>query len=186
MIFDLVGTAVFLFLIGYQRARRPPLRTSRVVVGGIIFGGLAGLTWGKFGKPDFGPDTPAVAIGALIGAAAGVFLATILISYVSQLERDELWESREKKRREERIAKGLDPAANCFIATAVFGTSAPEVEQLRKWRDQRLIPFPIRRRLVAFYYLVSPFIARVIERSTFLKCAVRSLLRLVISLFHVD
>lgn len=36
--FESIGGAFYTFLIGSQRARRPQLRTHRVVVGGFIFG----------------------------------------------------------------------------------------------------------------------------------------------------
>jgi hypothetical protein len=122
--------------------------------------------------------------GAVGGGVLGASLAAILLFYVWTIEGEE----RDAKRREEDNAAGRDPDRflPCFVATAVFGPGAPEVVELRKWRDRRLVPFSIGRRLVGFYYVVSPSIARVIDRSAFLKSATRSLLRLFIRLLHVD
>ncbi len=48
----------------------------------------------------------------------------------------------------------------CFIATAVYGDAmAPEVCALRRFRDQRLMPYRLGRAAVRGYYRISPPVA---------------------------
>lgn len=62
----------------------------------------------------------------------------------------------------------------CFIATACYGDyDALEVLVLRQYRDEQLLKSRIGRRLVRFYYLVSPSIATVIAKSCWLKTLIR-------------
>jgi len=62
----------------------------------------------------------------------------------------------------------------CFIATAAYGTDdAPEVEQLRRFRDERLLKSAVGTMLVRLYYRVSPPIARLVARKPRLRVAVR-------------
>jgi len=62
----------------------------------------------------------------------------------------------------------------CFIATAAYGDiDAPEVEGLRRFRDERLLPHPVGYALVRFYYRLSPPLARAIARRPGLRLAVR-------------
>jgi tetratricopeptide (TPR) repeat protein len=80
--------------------------------------------------------------------------------------------------------RGLDPDKGCFIATAVFGSAdASEIAELRAWRDRRLMPSPIGRFLVSFYYVVSPRIVPFVEYAR-LKTAARFLLRRFIVLLY--
>lgn len=66
------------------------------------------------------------------------------------------------------------PASGCFIATAAYGTSsAPEVQLLRAWRDDRLLSSRLGEHLVRFYYRLSPPIARAVAQSRTLKATVR-------------
>lgn len=54
----------------------------------------------------------------------------------------------------------------CYIATACYGSyDHPDVIVLRRFRDQRLLPSPIGKHLVALYYAVSPILAVWIGRN---------------------
>lgn len=65
----------------------------------------------------------------------------------------------------------------CFIATAVYGdTLAPEVQALRVFRDQVLMPHMLGRAFVKTYYTVSPPIARFLKTRPALAAPVRRLL----------
>jgi tetratricopeptide (TPR) repeat protein len=67
--------------------------------------------------------------------------------------------------------------SGCFIATAVYGNeNAPEVEALRRLRDQLLIRSRMGRAFIIFYYLVSPSIAMVIKPSEHAKSFIRTIL----------
>ena len=69
---------------------------------------------------------------------------------------------------------------SCFIATAAYGDiDAPEVEQLRRFRDRSLLTNPFGRSFVRMYYRVSPPIARLIARRPSLRMATRRLLDVV-------
>ena len=69
----------------------------------------------------------------------------------------------------------------CFIATAAFETPlAREVQILRFYRDFYLKKHFLGKKLVYFYYRVSPPIARLLERSSLAKTFVRGALRLLI------
>lgn len=69
---------------------------------------------------------------------------------------------------------------SCFIATAAYGDiDAPEVDQLRAFRDRSLLTNPLGRGLVKVYYRVSPPIARLIARKPTLRMATRKVLDLV-------
>lgn len=66
----------------------------------------------------------------------------------------------------------------CFIATAAFDSPlAPEINLLRKWRDDRLMRISYGRKFVKTYYKVSPSIANLIRKSRSGKVFVRMLLR---------
>lgn len=65
-------------------------------------------------------------------------------------------------------------SGGCFIATACYGDyDAPEVLELRKYRDEILIKNKFGKTLVLAYYAISPFIARRIMKSHFLKTFIR-------------
>lgn len=69
----------------------------------------------------------------------------------------------------------------CFIATAAYGSYLhPHVQSLRRFRDETLRQSRIGRRLVAWYYAVSPPIAARIEDSTALRVATRLVLTPVV------
>jgi hypothetical protein len=66
----------------------------------------------------------------------------------------------------------------CFIATAAFASEeAPEVIELRYWRDQYLLKKSWGIVFVALYYRLSPPFAVVLERVPRLKAPVRAALR---------
>ncbi|MEI9934803.1 MAG: CFI-box-CTERM domain-containing protein [Ferruginibacter sp.] len=65
----------------------------------------------------------------------------------------------------------------CFIATAVYGSYyAPEVLELRKFRDEVLLLNSVGRSFVRLYYQTSPFFASLIAKSKIVKAAVRYIL----------
>lgn len=52
----------------------------------------------------------------------------------------------------------------CFIATAAYGTSlAPEIDVLRKWRDERLKTTLIGMHIIFLYYKHGPLVAKHIK-----------------------
>jgi hypothetical protein len=55
--------------------------------------------------------------------------------------------------------------AKCFIATAVFGPTSPEVAVLRQFRDETLLNFKIGQLFTKAYYKVSPPIAHALVRN---------------------
>ena len=50
--------------------------------------------------------------------------------------------------------------SRCFIASEVYGPSAPETDELRDVRDRHLVGSPLGRGLVRSYYRLSPPVAR--------------------------
>ncbi len=65
---------------------------------------------------------------------------------------------------------------NCFIATAIYGTDAPQTNALRKWRDTRLLTNRLGRAVVVSYYKIAPMLVPVLQRSPKLRELIRSLL----------
>jgi hypothetical protein len=62
----------------------------------------------------------------------------------------------------------------CFIATAAYGTdTAKEIDILREFRDEVLVPNSLGAKLVSFYYKTSPPIADFISQHEVLRTAVR-------------
>ena len=62
----------------------------------------------------------------------------------------------------------------CFIATACYGDyDSPEVLILRQYRDSSLMTNYFGKLFVNFYYLVSPFLATLISKSTVTKRIIR-------------
>lgn len=74
--------------------------------------------------------------------------------------------------------------SGCFIATAVYGEDAPELELFRRFRDAFLLQNFIGRIFVSFYYALSPYVASLIKKSKLRRrvmktIVLRPLLRLV-------
>jgi hypothetical protein len=66
------------------------------------------------------------------------------------------------------------PGGGCFIATAAYGTdTAKEIDILREFRDDVLLPNSLGAELVSFYYKISPPIADFISRHEILRTVVR-------------
>jgi len=58
----------------------------------------------------------------------------------------------------------------CFVASAAIGSGcAPEVDLLRRFRDEALLCTGWGRAAVAVYYLVGPLLARLISANTLLR-----------------
>lgn len=72
---------------------------------------------------------------------------------------------------------GLLTDTSCFIATAAYGTNLdPHVQSLREFKNQYLVPSWIGRKVVKFYYSVSPPIAKFIKQHEPLKVLTRAFL----------
>jgi hypothetical protein len=62
----------------------------------------------------------------------------------------------------------------CFIATAAYGTdTARELDMLREFRDEVLLPNSLGARLVSFYYRTSPPIANFVSQYEVVRTVVR-------------
>ncbi len=61
----------------------------------------------------------------------------------------------------------------CFIATAVYGEDAEELEVFRAFRDRVLLPYPLGRTAVRAYYAVGPFLAGAVRSSPSARAQVR-------------
>lgn len=78
--------------------------------------------------------------------------------------------------------KGVSPStrdSRCFVASAVYGPDSPSTEELRVFRDERLMPSPAGRSLVRTYYRFSPALSRWIGSRPAAVRVVRSILDLV-------
>ncbi|WP_236610731.1 CFI-box-CTERM domain-containing protein [Verminephrobacter aporrectodeae] len=64
----------------------------------------------------------------------------------------------------------------CFIATAIYGSDAPETDFLRDWRDRVLTPNRHGRALVRAYYAISPRLLPILSCSQFVAGTVRVVL----------
>lgn len=70
----------------------------------------------------------------------------------------------------------LPSVGACFVATAVFGASAPELGPLRRFRDEVLLPRRGGRAFVRWYYREGPGLARAVVRRPWLQRAARVML----------
>ncbi len=57
------------------------------------------------------------------------------------------------------------PKGACFLATAVYGDGAPELEDFRRFRDRFLAPRPWGRALVRAYFAVGPALAGAVREN---------------------
>ena len=185
--FDLVGTVFFTFLIGFRRASRHELRDGRVRVGSIlvclvVFSALFFWKVSWFDSVEPSSRTGFLLTTILVsGIIGGLSLAAILIGYVSHLE----YEEKERIRREELIAKGIDPDKGCFVATFAFeNAESIEVARLRSWRDRVLMRSTCGVGFAHVYYRVSPHLVRLLSPYPFTKKFIRWLLRLLLLLLR--
>lgn len=75
----------------------------------------------------------------------------------------------------------LEAKAECFIATAAYGTPlVEEIEVLRQFRDEYLVTNPAGRLLVSLYYTSSPPLAHLISKHDSLKAVTRMALEPII------
>ena len=95
-------------------------------------------------------------------------------------------ESFQKTAKNPQVVKQFLKLANkerprCFIATAAFESAhAPEVQDLRVFRDLTLKKYAWGRGFILAYYKISPPIACLVDKHSWLKPAVRGTLRLLI------
>lgn len=68
----------------------------------------------------------------------------------------------------------------CFVASAVYGESAPETDALRAFRDQVLRKSPCGRAAIAMYYRHSPMLVQLLEHHPGAARVVRAILDLVV------
>lgn len=66
------------------------------------------------------------------------------------------------------------PKGPCFLATAVYGPQAAELDDFRAFRDRRLLPNVPGRLLVRAYYRVGPSLAAGVRRSPLARSLVRA------------
>ncbi|MBI3756151.1 MAG: hypothetical protein HY265_08335 [Deltaproteobacteria bacterium] len=108
---------------------------------------------------------------------ASVFYKKLLECEVRDPGDEGGWESETRQWAEDNLKLLEQPSATksgCFIATAVYGaTDAPEVMIFRGFRDDVLLEYSIGRKIISFYYLFSPYAAKLIGKSVFAKSLVR-------------
>jgi hypothetical protein len=68
------------------------------------------------------------------------------------------------------------PPGGCFLATAVYGEGASELDDFRAFRDGVLLPSPSGRALVRAYYSLGPPLARAVRASPLATRATRGAL----------
>lgn len=69
-----------------------------------------------------------------------------------------------------------DRDGRCFVASAVYGATAPETDQLRAFRDRTLRPRRTGRALISTYYALGPSLVRLLGRWPLLRAPLRHLL----------
>ncbi len=79
------------------------------------------------------------------------------------------------------LNEAAEERSRCFIATSAFESpEAIEVKILRKYRDESLLRSRIGKLFVELYYFVSPSLACILDKQSYLKPMVRQILRLLI------
>jgi len=73
----------------------------------------------------------------------------------------------------------IRPKEACFLATAAYGSGAPELDTFRAFRDRALLTRPTGRLLVRAYYLAGPHLARPVAASPRLRRAARRVLEVL-------
>lgn len=68
----------------------------------------------------------------------------------------------------------------CFVASAIYGDSAPETDALRAFRDQALRKSRLGRAAIAMYYRHSPMLVERLEQRPVAVRFVRAILDLVV------
>lgn len=197
--FNAVGLAFFVFLIGSSRAGHPRLKSNRVCAGGFLILGLTSAIIFSYLLPSAQPKLFTGVAGFVAGGLVGLFVAMILLLYVSSVEgaigREERWKALFNEKHSELLKRKVAPTeahdqattyanqktSGCFIATAAYGSSAAyEVTLLRWWRDEVLLPTRHGRAFVDLYYKISPKIAALIGPHQVARSAVRLLLSPVV------
>jgi hypothetical protein len=79
------------------------------------------------------------------------------------------------------LKMSAESKGRCFVATAAFEYNSPEVELLQQFRDAYLLKSSAGKAFVFLYYKLSPPVARVLDKSPFLRPIVRFLLRQMLS-----
>jgi hypothetical protein len=73
----------------------------------------------------------------------------------------------------------------CFVATAAFGSAMqPEVEFLRRFRDERLVQYAAGRAFVRAYNFFGPPLAALVRRSNAMRALSRAAIRAVCALLR--
>lgn len=68
------------------------------------------------------------------------------------------------------------PKGACFLATAVYGEGAPELDEFRAFRDRTLLTSWAGRVFVSAYYRIGPSLAAIVNRRPRLKALTRIVL----------
>ena len=72
-------------------------------------------------------------------------------------------------------------SGGCYIATMAFGSyEAPEVVELRKFRDERLAKSEWGRLFIRFYYAFSPLLVECLKDQKAVNSCIRRFLRILI------
>lgn len=191
-LFGFVGFLFFSALIGRTAASHHSLEKSRVRAGAFVILTTASLP--VFLKlrssvlSDQSDGALPILVAVLLSLISGVLvgsliLANVLISYLDSIA----WTEEEAKRRAALIAKGIDPDKTCFVATAVYlSADAPEVVVLRRWRDRHLLLSAWGRLATRLYYLISPVLVVLLEKSKFLRRVIKFGLDRIVKLVEMS
>lgn len=108
--------------------------------------------------------------------SSGIKTGTVTIRYVPDNQQITL-----------QCQAAIASTSGCFIATAAYGSDmAPDVQALRKFRDEKLMTNPAGEKFVEFYYSVSPPIADVIREHQFLRDLTRAALKPIVDAVKIS